>query len=422
VSRSRRSGLGLLGSVLVVAAGCLVTTSGAAGSASGVLPFGCANPADHTAARLLPAVQGSVGTGLTCFGGAVLGAGSLAPSITRGPVGYGPREIQSAYGLRGANAHGRVVAVVDAWDDPKAAADLAVYRAAYGLPPCTVFNHCFRKVNQSGAARPLPLRDYGWAEEISLDLDVVSAACPTCHILLVEADAPAPDALVAAVRTAVRLGAVAVANSWGGAEDRTVVSLDQRLRFPGVAITAASGDNGYGVSWPASSPVVTAVGGTSLYRASNARGWAERAWPGGGSGCSRLEPKPSWQHDAGCRHRTVADVSADADPATGLGMYDTFNNCLLKLLCDALIAAGSAKGLDGWVQAGGTSVAAPIVATVYALAGNGRTASYAYSHAGRLYDVRSGANGSCGGSYLCTARRGYDGPTGLGTPHGLGAF
>jgi subtilisin family serine protease len=115
-------------------------------------------------------------------------------------------------------------------------------------------------------------------------------------------------------------------------------------------------------------------------------------------------------------------VSADADPATGLGMYDTFNNCLLKLLCDALIAAGSAKGLDGWVQAGGTSVAAPIVAAVYALAGNGRTASYAYSHAGRLYDVRSGANGSCGGSYLCTARRGYDGPTGLGTPHGLGAF
>jgi subtilase family serine protease len=374
---------------------------------SGIRPFGCA------AAR--------AGT-VSCFGQLVVGLGSLAPAITPGPVGYGPRDIQAAYGLSGANARGRLVAVVDAFDDPKAAADLAVYRRTYGLPPCTSANGCFRKVNGNGNARPLPARDYGWATEISLDLDAVSAACPSCHILLVEAAGPVPDALAAGVDTAVRLGAVAVGNSWGGTESRPVVALDPHMRHPGVAITVASGDRGFQVAWPASSPYVTSVGGTSLRRASNSRGWTETAWSGSGSGCSQYEPKPSWQHDTGCRRRTVADVAADADPTTGLGIYDTFNNCLLSVLCDAQIAAGHAEGLDGWAKAGGTSLAAPLIAAVYALAGNREAAPYAYAHAGSLNDVRSGSNGSCGGSYLCTARRGYDGPTGLGTPHGLGAF
>ncbi len=388
----------------------------------GVLPFGCANPAGHTASRLLPAVQGSVGAGLTCFAGAVLGVGSLGPDATAGPVGLRPVDIQHAYGLTGKQADGRLVGIVDAFNDPRAEADLAVYRRTFGLAPCTTANGCFRKVNQGGVARPLPANDYGWAGEISLDLDAVSAACPSCHILLVEADAPTPYALTAGIATAVRLGAVAVANSWGGREDRALLPLDRRFDHPGVAITAASGDTGYGANWPASSRFVTAVSGTTLQRASNARGWSERVWKGAGSGCSAIEAKPSWQHDALCKRRTMADVAAVADPASGLGVYDTFNNCLLKLLCDSLIATGAAKGLNGWAKIGGTSLSAPLIAAVYALAGKKHTASFAYGHRGQLNDVTSGSNGSCGGTYLCTARKGYDGPTGLGTPRGLGAF
>jgi subtilase family serine protease len=187
-------------------------------------------------------------------------------------------------------------------------------------------------------------------------------------------------------------------------------------------MTAASGDAGYGVQWPASSPFVTAVGGTALKHAKNRRGWTESAWAGAGSGCSRFEPKPHWQHDRGCAKRTVADVSAVADPATGLGVYDTFNNCVLALLCDGMIATGTAKGLNGWAQIGGTSLSTPVVAALYALAGNHRKARFLYANPRALHDVRSGSNGHCRVGYLCTARRGYDGPTGLGTPRGTTAF
>jgi subtilase family serine protease len=192
-----------------------------------------------------------------------------------------------------------------------------------------------------------------------------------------------------------------------------------------VAVTASSGDSGYGVSWPASSPYVTAVGGTSLSHATGSRGWAETAWSGAGSGCSAFEPKPSWQHDPGCPKRTVADVSAVADPNTGMAAYDTYNTCGSSAFCDYLISLGLVAGADGWVQVGGTSVSSPIVASVYALAGNTgsvRYGSYLYSNTAGLYDVTAGSNGSCEGSYLCTAGPGYDGPTGLGTPNGTAAF
>jgi hypothetical protein len=422
VRRSALIVLTVAGLVLAAAVVGAPLRAGAAVRFTGLLPFGCANSAGHSSVRLLSARPSSAGSGVTCFGRVVPGVGSLSPHATPGPVGYGPAQIQSAYKLAGANAHGRVVAVVDAYDDPKAEADLAVYRKAFGLPPCTTANHCFRKVNQSGAARPLPAADYGWAEEISLDLDAVSAACPSCHILLVEAGNSRTGPLTTAIDTAVRLGAVAVANSWGGVEDNSIRLADKHFNHPGVAITAASGDNGYRAEWPASSPYVTGVGGTTLKRAANARGWSETAWRGAGSGCSRFEPKLSWQHDAGCARRTVADVSAVADPATGLGVYDTFNSCVVALLCDGLIASGAAKGLNGWAQIGGTSLSAPLIAAIYALAGNRKTASYAYAHRSALYDVTAGSNGTCSPPYLCTARRGYDGPTGLGSPHGLGAF
>jgi subtilase family serine protease len=404
----------VLAATCLIAAACVAAAPPGAGAAlrtSGLLPFGCAAPAGR-----------SVHDGMSCFGAVRLGVGFLDPDVSTGPVGLRPKDIRDAYGLVGLRAHGRTVAIVDAFDDPNAEADLAVYRAAYGLPPCTTANGCFRKVNQDGQAKPLPAPDYGWAEEISLDLDAVSATCPSCHILLVEANGPTTRPLMAAVETAVRLGAVAVSNSYGGHEDKSVLRADVHLYHPGVAVTASSGDSGYGVQWPASSPYVTAVGGTSLSAAGNGRGWTETAWAGAGSGCSKFEAKPSWQTDNKCGRRMVADVAAVADPATGLGVYDTFNNCVLALLCDAMIGSGAAKGLNGWAQIGGTSLSAPIVAAVYALAGNHHRTRYLYAHQDALYDVLKGSNGSCPVPYYCTARVGYDGPTGLGTPHGTGAF
>jgi hypothetical protein len=204
------------------------------------------------------------------------------------------------------------------------------------------------------------------------------------------------------VNTAASLGAFAISNSYGASEFSTETSYESYYNHPNV--TVSSGDNGYGVEFPAASRFVTAVGGTSLKRSSASRGWAETAWSGAGSGCSTYVAKPSWQRDAGCARRTVADVSAIADPNTGVAVYDTFRT-------------------GGWLVFGGTSVAAPIVAGVYALgSGTATGAAAAYAHASSLFDVTSGSNGTCSTAYLCTAGAGFDGPTGLGTPNGVGAF
>jgi N-acetylneuraminic acid mutarotase len=335
------------------------------------------------------------------------GKGVLAPNLT--PNGFGPADLASAYALPSATAGaGQTVAIVDAFDDPNAEADLAVYRAQYGLPDCTTANGCFTKVNQNGQASPLPAPNSGWAGEIALDIQMVSAVCPNCHILLVEATTNSGTDLFTAVNTAVSLGAKFVSNSYGGAEYPTQTSDDDTFfNHPGVAITASSGDSGYGVSYPASSKYVTSVGGTSLSHASNARGWDESAWSGAGSGCSAYDAKPSVQTDPDCPRRTVADVSAVADPQTGVAVYNTYQ-------------------ASGWQVYGGTSVSSPVIASVYALAGTPATASYPntypYGTVSALNDVTSGSNGSCNGSYLCTAKSGYDGPTGLGTPIGVRAF
>ncbi|MCC9311805.1 S53 family peptidase [Kitasatospora sp. RB6PN24] len=422
--RTRPATTALL-TVVSLAAAALTGLAGAAQAApeerpaaqAATLDFGCAHPARADEAR--------------CFGKMAAhhtADGHLAPLTSGSPtsVGYTPSDLRSAYNLTGTSGAGRTVAIVDAQDDPNAESDLAAYRSAYGLAACTTANGCFHKVNQAGQASPLPSGDYGWAEEISLDLDMVSATCPDCHILLVEADSANTSDLMTAEDTAAGTsGVVSVSNSWGGAEDSTITSSDSHFNHPGVAITASSGDSGYGVSWPASSPDVTAVGGTSLSKASNARGWSETAWSSAGSGCSAYEPKPAWQHDGGCANRTVADVSAVADPNTGVAVYDSYNSCGGGAFCDFLLSLGLAQGADGWIQVGGTSASSPIIASVYALAGNtAQTAagSYPYSHTSALNDVTSGSNGSCGGTYLCTAGPGYDGPTGLGTPNGTGAF
>jgi len=325
------------------------------------------------------------------------------PHGVSSPTGYGPADLQSAYKLPSATAGtGQTVAIVDAFDDPTAESDLAQYRSFYGLPPCTTANGCFRKVNQTGGTLyPAPSPD--WGLEISLDLDMVSAICPNCHILLVEANTNLNTDLYAAVDTAAALGANAISNSYGGGESSTEATSDVHFNHPGVAVTASSGDDGYGVSYPAASRYVTAVGGTSLTRDSSARGWSESAWTGAGSGCSAYEGKPAWQTDTGCGRRSVADVSAVADPNTGVAVFYA--------------------GL--WFGVGGTSASSPIIASVYALAGNAGSVtagSYPYSHTSGLFDVTSGANGTCSPAYLCTAGPGFDGPTGLGTPNGTSGF
>jgi hypothetical protein len=321
-------------------------------------------------------------------------------------TGYSPTDLRSAYGLPSVGGAGRTVAIVDAYDLPTAAQDLATYRSQFGLPPCTVASGCFRKVDQNGGTNYPPL-DAGWAGEIALDIEMVSAICPDCKILLVEADTADGDSLGTAVDTAVALGAVAVSNSYVSTpEEPSQLVVEKHFNHPGVVVTAATGDWGYsaGVGFPASSPFVVGVGGTSLVKAANTRGWTETAWSGTGSGCSSIEPKPYWQTDA-CVRKTTSDIAAVADPRTGVIVYDRY--------------AG------GWVVYGGTSVATPIVAAAAILAGRPAAGSYPsrriYEHAASLWDVTIGANGGCF-TYLCQAGVGYDGPTGLGTPNGTDAL
>ena len=322
------------------------------------------------------------------------------------PSGYGPSQLRAAYGLpdpSAGNGTGAIIAVVDYSDLPSAASDLAAYRSQFGLSPCTTASGCFTKINQQGGTS-YPVFDSEWATEIALDIEMVSAVCPNCRILLVEATSRSAGDLGIAVNTAVSRGAIAVSNSYGGPEF-TGQDFWESTYFdhPGVAVTASSGDSGYGVQFPASSPHVVSVGGTSLTTAVNPRGWAETAWVGAGSGCSDQETKPTWQVDGSCSNRTVADVSVVGNPSTGVAIYQ-----------------------GGWLVAGGTSVGSPMIAGIFGLAGAPKAgtypASYLYSQSNLLNDVTSGSNGSCGGSYLCTAGAGYDGPTGLGTPNGIGAF
>lgn len=361
-------------------------------------------------ASAAPVCPGPVPAGTVRCHALVRTDSSGTPLIAGSPAGYGPSQLRSAYQLpSGTAGAGQTIAIVDAYDNPKAESDLGVYRSQFGLPPCTTANGCFRKVNQNGAAGSYPRADRGWSQEIALDLDMVSAICPNCRILLVEATSSSLANLGAAVNTAAKLGANGISNSYGASEFSSETNYEAYYNHPGVAITVSSGDSGYGVEFPAASQYVTAVGGTSLTTASNTRGWSETAWSGAGSGCSAYVTKPAWQTDAGCSRRTVADVSAVADPSTGVAVYDSY----------------SYQGYSGWLVFGGTSVAAPIAASVYALAGNTASltyGSYPYSHSSSLFDVASGSNGTCRASYLCTAEGGYDGPTGLGTPNGSGGF
>jgi len=339
----------------------------------------------------------------------IVSPAAISPNAT--PSGLGPSSLQAAYALPSSTAgSARTVAIVDAYDDPTAEADLGVYRSQFGLSACTTANGCFKKINQTGGTT-YPAVDGGWAEEISLDIDMVSAICPNCHILLVEATSASFANLGTAVnRAASTAGVVAISNSYGGS-DASDSTYGSYYNHPGIAVTASSGDSGYGASYPASSHYVTAVGGTTLTAASTTtRGWTETAWSGAGSGCSAYNTALTGasSFSTGCTRRAEADVSAVANPSTGVAVYDST----------------AYSGYVGWLVFGGTSVSSPIIASVYGLAGN--TASidnnYPYTHSTSLFDVTSGSNGSCTTTQWCNARVGWDGPTGLGTPNGIGAF
>ncbi|HZO95044.1 MAG TPA: S8 family serine peptidase [Candidatus Baltobacteraceae bacterium] len=342
---------------------------------------------------LVSSLTCGVTAGLTCHvlagaGPQGLPAGTAASKLP----GLHPADLQSAYGLASATAGaGQKIGIVVAYDDPDLEADLAVYRSTFGLPACTTANGCFKKVTGGGLLGALLGGNQGWGQESSLDVDVASAVCPKCKLVVVEAASDTPANLLAAAKTAVADGATVVTNSYSLAEYAGENDAAYQI---GVPFVFGAGDSGPGAQWPASSSHVIAVGGTSLTRDGSPRGWSESVWAGSGGGCSAYVPKPAWQGNTGCSTRSANDVSAFADPNPGVAVYDSY-----------------LSSTPGWRTYGGTSVAAPIVAGAIALAGNGAqlsaNASFVYAHAGALNAVGAG---------------GYGPQAGNGSPNGAGGL
>jgi len=392
--------------------------------AAGVAPVAAASASDGASVSAAASANGAVHSKRVC---AVAPAGYAAcdahvvTDTNLNPLatatysgGFNPDQLRAAYGLGagipqpGLDGKPPTVAIVDAYAHPNAVNDLAVYRDQFFLGTANL-----SQVNQSGGLT-LASPNTGWGQEEMLDLEMVSAICPTCNILYVGANSASFNDLGIAVDTAWRLGATVISNSYGANEFLGETTYAGHYNHPGVAITVSSGDSGYGAQAPAAFNTVTAVGGTTLKLNSNGTRATETVWSGAGSGCSAYITKPGWQLDKACARRTIADVAAVADPATGVAVYDSYGS----------------TGTANWYVFGGTSVAAPIIGAVYALSGNtaGIPAALAYSAPGSLFDVTSGSNGSCvrgrktSSAYLCTGGTGYDGPTGNGTPNGTGAF
>ena len=352
------------------------------------------------------------------------------PASGSSPSGYGPAQFHGAYALptvSPSSAPAQTVAIVDAYDDPSIRTDLTRYDKTFGipdLPTCgsTLTNDCFAKVDQSGVASPLPGANSGWALEIALDVETAHQICQSCKVLLVEANSSGGADLDAAEDTAARLGATEISNSWGTESEYSGETAENgHFNHPGIAITVAAGDNGYNhFGFPAASPDVIDVGGTTLKVTLSGSGytWAgEETWSGSGSGCSGYFTAQSFQEAAagfsltGCGHaRGVADVAADANPETGAAVYDSTRY----------------QGRSGWLQVGGTSLASPLIASTYAVAGNAASVAYPaalpYGNAGALHDVTAGASTGRCATTACKPAIGYDGPTGLGTPNGVSAF
>jgi len=376
------------------------------------------------------------GNNAACAARVVIGSDGRARSAASpSAASYGPKQFLTAYGLTGLSSASPVplIAIVDAYDDPNITSDLNTYDSYYhnlygssfpaSFPTCTgsittATSTCFQKINESGKTSPLPQSNPSWALEISLDVEIAHATCQNCRILLVEANSASYSDLFKAVNTAVADKATVVSGSWGGSETSNEKTYDSNFATTSVAFTFSAGDGGYGTLYPAASPYVTAVGGTTLLMSTTTPSiyLSESAWSGTGSGCSLYETRPSWQTntiDPSCTKRTMNDVSADANPATGAAVYDSVRY----------------DNTSGWFQVGGTSLSSPLIAAIYALQGipGGSTWANSLPYAGlgnssKLHDVKTGSNGSCHNSYLCTATSGYDGPTGVGTPNGISVF
>ena len=339
----------------------------------------------------------------------------VAPNATETTWNTFPRGVTPAY-LRKAyripdGGQGQTVAVIDAYDDPKAEADLGVYRAQFGLPPCTTANGCFRKVAQDGS-KNYPPANPAWANETSLDIDMVAAICPACNILLVEANTAVLSNMALSVNLAAALHANVISNSYGGHEFPQETEVEAYYNHPGIIITASAGDAGFGAQFPASSRFVVSVGGTELRPdPTTARGYTESVWSGSGGGCSAYEPKPAWQHDTNCTKRTANDIAFDASPNSAVAVYDSY------------CASGSTCG---WILYAGTSIGAPAVAAMYAVAGNAAHLNAAESlytaKSANLNDITQGYNGLCTAAELCNGMIGYDAPSGNGSPEGLAAL
>lgn len=342
---------------------------------------------------------------------AVWGPGEIRPPIQivispfAGPSGYTPSQLRTAYGFTAiANqGQGQTIAIVDAYDHPSIESDLGVFNTQFGLPACTTANGCFQKVYASGTKPPT---NTGWAVEIALDVEWAHAIAPQAKIMLVEAASNSNAAMYFAVDVAVQRGARVVSMSWGGGDGPSDVTNDSHFNVSGVTFAASSGDGGHAASYPAASPYVVGVGGTSLYITSQGVYQLEIAWRGSGGGTSNYETEPSYQ--TGVQQtgkRGIPDVAYDANPSTGVPVYTTV-------------------GASGWVQVGGTSMGAPQIAALFAIANSSRVAGgkstlnqvlfSLYSLAGDFHDVKYGSNGACGAQ--CKAVAGYDFVTGLGTP------
>jgi hypothetical protein len=343
---------------------------------------------------------------------------ALAAGKKTRPRGWTPQQLERAYRLPVGRRSHQTVAVSIAGRTPHLGSYLRTYRAHFGLPPCGQPSGCLRIVNQNGKVKPAAPSSLGsgWDVEATLDVSMISVACPYCKIIVVEASSASTGDLARSEDTAARLGAQVISNSYGVRESGYSQLWARSYRHPGHTMVVASGDYGYdAANFPANLATVTAVGGTELSRAHNARGFTERVWNqpeqgyAGSSGCSAYVARPSWQHSPACPGRTVADTSAVAED---IPIYN--------------------KAWGGWLTVGGTSVAAPLTAGIYGLAGNAArvTTRNLYRHAADFFDVTRGNDVLFGGSpkqacddtYLCVAKRGYDGPTGLGTPDGIGAF
>ena len=325
------------------------------------------------------------------------------PNVSSTPTGLSPAQIKTAYSFTtsATAGAGKTIAIVDAYDDPNAEADLNVFSGQYGLSACTTGNGCFKKVNQTGGTS-YPKRNPGWALEISLDVQWAHAIAPGAKILLVEASSNSFTNLLAAEDYA-KTHAQYVSNSWGGSEFSGEASYDSHFSQSGVSFFVSSGDAGLPAEYPSASPNVISVGGTTLHF-SGSNFSSETGWSGGGGGCSVYETATAAQRafsgysNVSCNtKRATPDVSLDADPASGVSVYDSVRY----------------QGQSGWWTVGGTSASSPMWAGRAADAGAVVTSAYVYGSSITYRDIKSGNNGApCLVGYdLCTGRGSWIGAT-----------